>query len=229
MKEEMAVQVCAKAEYQQIKNIYDGFRDLIDYQGQRESDYIYNQKKVFLNLNRYWPLIERLAKESNIELKVGPDDYKNTIFGFDRKAIARLYDSDRYPGVPTEQILGLEEKAVKANCHCLLSDILLKLEDFIEQEFEIEQNEFAEIGKQLPIKDEELTNEQAVELLGGGISASTISKWVKAGSLKGNGCKGRQHRVLKSSVLLLKHERQEQHKLKDAKDKMNIEALKEKK
>lgn len=227
MEEDRTVQVvCTKAEYQQFKNIYDGLCDLIDYKGQPDSIYIYNQKKVFQNITKYWPLIERLAKESGLELKVSPDDYKNIIFGFDRKAIARLYDSDRYPGVPAEHLLGLEEKTVKENCHSILSDILIKLESLFELESQLEQDEFTEIENQSQIKDEELTNEQAVELLGGGISKGTISKWVQLGLLKHNGKRGKQHRVIKSSVLLLKAKRDQEKEIAQAVEKFRVDKAK---
>jgi hypothetical protein len=97
---------------------------------------------------------------------------------------------------------------------------------FQSEDSQVHKDNFADTYCTLPIKDEELTNEQAVELLGGGISASTISKWVKLGLLMDNGRCGRQHRVLKSSVLLLKHQREERTKLKKAIDNMNIETFK---
>jgi hypothetical protein len=222
--EDMAKQVVwSKVEYEQFKLIYDGFCYLMDYKGERDSNYFYEQKKVFENIIKFWPLIERLCIQFAVELKIGPDDFNKIIFGFNRKAIVELYASNRYQDIAVDKILGLEEERLKKAGQSLFHDIMIKLNNlFQSQEPEIQEDYFA----QLPRKDEELTNEQAVELLGGGISASTISKWVKTGSLKGNGCKGRQHRVLKSSVLLLKHQREEQKKLKKAMDSMNIEAFK---
>jgi hypothetical protein len=74
--------------------------------------------------------------------------------------------------------------------------------------------------------DEELTNEQAVKLLGGGISRGTITKWVRSGLLIDNGKRGRQHRVMKSSVLLLKTNREKEREIEGALDKYRVDNAK---
>jgi hypothetical protein len=94
--------------------------------------------------------------------------------------------------------------------------------------WEVLPAKLAELGYEPPIADEELTNEQAVELLGGGISRGTISKWVNYGLLKDNGRSGRDRRVLKSSVLLLKDKRDKEREHKEAEDERHVQAAKKK-
>ncbi|OQA02990.1 MAG: Helix-turn-helix domain protein [Planctomycetes bacterium ADurb.Bin401] len=104
--------------------------------------------------------------------------------------------------------------------------IELSMEHF--KRWEVLPDKLAELGYEPPTKDEELTNEEAAELLGGGISAATISKWVKSGLIKENGRSGRQHRVLKSSVLLLKDKREKEQKIEEAKDFIKVQNGKKK-
>ncbi|HRS72355.1 MAG TPA: helix-turn-helix domain-containing protein [Anaerohalosphaeraceae bacterium] len=87
--------------------------------------------------------------------------------------------------------------------------------------WEVLPDKLAELGYGAPIKDEELTNEQAAELLG--VERGTISKFAKTGLLKDNGKSGQNRRVLKSSVLLLKDKRDMERQIEDAKDKRNVE------
>lgn len=71
--------------------------------------------------------------------------------------------------------------------------------------WEVLPTKLAELGYGPPVADEELTNEQAAELLNSDtecdlVERGTISKWVKRGLIRDNGRSGRQHRVLKSST-----------------------------
>jgi hypothetical protein len=86
------------------------------------------------------------------------------------------------------------------------------------RQWEILPDKLSNLGYGTPVADEELTNEQAVELLGGGLSRGTISKWVSCGLLRCNGRSGRDRRVLKSSVLLLSEQRQREQVLHNAKE-----------
>ncbi|HBG28363.1 MAG: hypothetical protein A2Y10_08715 [Planctomycetes bacterium GWF2_41_51] len=90
--------------------------------------------------------------------------------------------------------------------------------------WEVLSDKLHELGYVQPISDEEVTNEQAAVILGGGISAATISKWVKSGLISDNHRSGRQHRVLKSSILLFKYQRDQEKQLERAKDMINLEA-----
>jgi hypothetical protein len=61
-----------------------------------------------------------------------------------------------------------------------------------------------------------MTFTQASEIIG--VTKGTISKWAAEGRFKDNGHKGQKRRLLKASVLLVKHEREDQDLKKDAAD-----------
>jgi hypothetical protein len=87
--------------------------------------------------------------------------------------------------------------------------------------WEVLPDKLTELGYGPPIKDEELTNEQAAELLG--VERGTISKFAKIGLLKDNGKSGQNRRVLKSSVLLLRDKYVTERQIEEAKDKCRVE------
>jgi hypothetical protein len=91
--------------------------------------------------------------------------------------------------------------------------------------WEVIPAKLAELGYGTPIKDEELTNEEAAKLIGG-IGRGTISKLAQFGYLKSNGCTGKQHRVMKSSVLLFKEKRDKEKEIQEALDKLRVEKAK---
>jgi len=79
----------------------------------------------------------------------------------------------------------------------------------IEEQSEVEDGTISVADKWLKVKD-------AANLLA--VNRGVISRWANEGRITGNGKTGKLRRVLKSSVLLLKQDREDAELLEDAKD-----------
>jgi hypothetical protein len=220
---------CTQAEYEHFKAIHEGFCFLIDNKNMPSvSTYSYRQTEVYLDLVDFWPVIESICQQLNIGLTIKLSDIECIFSGFDAESIAALYKHERYVGIARKKIQPMEEYRLFQVTKTLFDTLMARLRRTFRK-----HKRTGDVANIEPLKDdlqdmfvadEELTNEQAVELLGGGISRGTISKWVNSGLLRDNGYSGRNRRVIKSSVLLLKDKRDKEREHREVEDIHRVEA-----